>query len=92
MIVMEEKSRGVGFEKGFKQEERTSFLSSPYWCISTCPQRAHKAGYPKSLDGLLRVIDVEKVRIENGLDDPSKNWDRMEKALEEEPVDPIGDI
>lgn len=60
--------------------------------MSTCLQRAQRVGYLESVDNLLRVIDIEKVRIEDGLNNSRKNWDCMEKALEEKPVNPVGNI
>ena len=41
---------------------------------------------------LLGVVDVEEIRVENGLDNTSQNRYRVEKAFEEIPINPVGNV
>lgn len=54
--------------------------------------REKKKGGILNIAHLLGVIDIEKIRIEDSLNDTGKNRDRVEKAFKIVPVNPVGNI
>lgn len=44
------------------------------------------------MSDILVIVDPEKVRVQNGLQDPRKNGDGVPMAFRKVPVEPIEDV